>query len=289
MEAVVDEAINTFRTVLDPRDGIKNIDLEAEAGTTEEDRSNDTVVLVAPPNSPNNNSSNITVGTNTAFDFDFVTSNSNNGPSNAIACSNNINSSSEEEQQQQQQVRLRRQRKRRRVPSFKTKQAPRVAPKASCNSNINTNSDEADDEASDVDQVDFVAMSNLDISDKKKSSNNKDISDVSELHLLKLKVLSEAQKTVAKAKEITDWAKVGAELRLIADKFSDDKSTNNDEDEGNSSSSDTSSHNNSDNRTVVSQIDFVSMVNLMLPFSVPQSLWSALVSYAAWKIFKRFQ
>ena len=121
---------------------------------------------------------------------------------------------------------------------------------------------------------------------------------------LKLNVISETQKALANASEeeikCTDWTKIGSELRHIADKFSDfdapaggnsdantvgvdldepDVRRSNNRRNNNMARANTNSH----------EIDLISTVNGMLPFAVPQSLWSALVSYAAWKIFKKFQ
>ena len=177
-------------------------------------------------------------------------------------------------------------RKRPRKPSFK---AHRVPPKFSC-------CEDADDEASssgdDQDQVDSAAASidlvklqRISIDDDEYDSSSTTTSeeiftDSSGLQL-RLKVLSEAQRTVEDAASVvTDWAKVGAELRSIADKFGDEADPGHHVDEVDG-----------EGRRVVArhEVDVVSLVNLMLPFSVPQSLWSALVSYAAWKIFKRFQ
>ena len=69
------------------------------------------------------------------------------------------------------------------------------------------------------------------------------------------------------------WQKFGLELRMIADSFGDDGSDNLDPNAVNP----------------IHVTDLLGLVNLMLPISVPQSLWSALLSYAAWKIFKKFQ
>ena len=80
---------------------------------------------------------------------------------------------------------------------------------------------------------------------------------------LRLNLLSETRRN-----DVEEWARVGTELRNIADSFQ--KGLDEDGDEAGAS-------------------DLFSLINLMLPVSVPQSLWSALFSYAAWKIFKRFQ
>ena len=143
------------------------------------------------------------------------------------------------------------QRKRRRPPSFKKQH--RVVPKKSV---------DADDEESDPD----LLQNDLELQ-------------------LKLGIISQSQNSSAdsdssKSQDESDdendkWAKIGEELRHIADKF------------GSPLVDETESETELANPFQVT--DLLSLVNLMLPFSVPQSLWSALVSYAAWKIFKRFQ
>ena len=128
--------------------------------------------------------------------------------------------------------------KRKRIPSFKK---PRVLRKKLF-------VESADDEASSTDD------------------------DAQEL-TLKLNLLSEASSSSdTEEVEVDDpqkWAKIGEELRIIADRFSDEIADP--EEESNKSP------------------DLFSLVNLMLPVTVPRSLWSALLSYAAWKIFKKFQ
>jgi hypothetical protein len=172
-------------------------------------------------------------------------------------------------------------RKRRRVPSFKTGQTPRVAPKQTCCGN----SDEADDEDSGSDEIDCCsARVSVARPEDAEAALRLRLKEDDEAELaLKLNVLCEVQKTAAAATERlrqTDWAKVGSELRQIADKFSDDRcSAAADEVDSPGGSGSGAGGGN----------DVLSLVNQMLPFSVPQSLWSALVSYAAWKIFKRFQ
>jgi hypothetical protein len=284
MEEVVNEAILTFQSVLDPRPPRtpRRLVEVAEKATQ----------IRQPPNSPN-----------TAVTFTFEQQqqpivNDSDGLDEVVK----TDSTEVEEEVEEEVPRLlkrgrRSMRKRRRVPSFKNKQTPRVASKFSCQ----TQSDEADDEASE-DEIDLIKlrMARVSTDDSSVTDKNRDIfeasSDIfaarydileskddivttSELQL-KLQVLSEAQKTVeaVNSETATDWAKVGAELRSIADKFN---GLDEDEDEVDES-----------NNVVMrrhQEIDFVSLINLMLPFSVPQSLWSALVSYAAWKIFKRFQ
>ena len=86
---------------------------------------------------------------------------------------------------------------------------------------------------------------------------------------LKLGLLAETSSSEAEESGPEKWSKIGQELRFIADKMCDD-----------------------DNGTQIQPFqpqDLLSLINLLLPFSVPQSLWSALLSYAAWKIFKKFQ
>ena len=127
--------------------------------------------------------------------------------------------------------------KRKRIPSFKK---PRVLRKKLF-------VESADDEASSTDD------------------------DAQEL-TLKLNLLSETSSSDSEEIEVDDpqkWAKIGEELRIIADRFSDEIADP--EEESNKSP------------------DLFSLVNLMLPVTVPRSLWSALLSYAAWKIFKKFQ
>ena len=105
----------------------------------------------------------------------------------------------------------------------------------------------------------------LSIADSKNQEEEKELE-------LKLNLLSETRRTLQSQDSSTEeWAKVGTELRNIADSFQRGLDSDlSDQDETGS-------------------IDILSLINMMLPVSVPQSLWSALVSYAAWKIFKRFQ
>ena len=127
---------------------------------------------------------------------------------------------------------------------------PRVAPKKQSGT-------EADDEESaDDNRVAAAVVSALD-SD---AEANQELS-------MKLRILAESQ--TAKQSD-TNWTQVGEELRNIADKFQSLNDPDNDS-------------------PVASADDPLSWINLMLPISIPQSLWSAIVSYAAWKIMKRFQ
>ncbi len=95
---------------------------------------------------------------------------------------------------------------------------------------------------------------------------------------LKLRLMAETEKFENSADEIDvdspeKWSQIGVELRLIADKFGSPPEGAECKDLANP----------------VQVSDLLSFVNLMLPFSMPQSLWSALLSYAAWKVFKKFQ
>lgn len=146
------------------------------------------------------------------------------------------------------------QRKRKRPSSFK-KQHHRVVPKK-----VLTFCEDADDEASDQDLKDNLELK------------------------LKLGLLSESQEVFKPSQESSEdevsseesddpekWNKIGVELRLIADHFGSAPETEN------------------ELANPFQPMDLLQIINLMLPFSVPRSLWSALLSYAAWKIFKKFQ
>ena len=145
-------------------------------------------------------------------------------------------------------------RKRRRPPSFKKQH--RVAPKK--------NISEADDEATSAEDND---------------------SDLDNLELkLKLGLLCESREPGnsspdesegEKDDSVEKWSKIGEELRIIADRFGFPPET---EDNAGSALA-----------NPFQVTDLLSLINLMLPVSVPHSLWSALFSYAAWKIFKKFQ
>jgi hypothetical protein len=204
--------------------------------------------LVQPPNSPNENA---------VFHFPQLEVNESDGLVSIGRTSVNSvedTTSSEDDNEaspNQRPKRSRSFRKRRRIPSFKTGTPPRVPSKISC-----SDAGEADDEDSEPEpRVALVPLSTED-------------DEATELRL-KLNLLSETRQSQYSDKN--EWAKVGTELRIIADSFS--MSLDGDDVDGNSSS----------------QMDILSIINMMLPVSVPHSLWSALVSYAAWKIFKRFQ
>ena len=268
---VVEEAVDTFERII------------SSSPSSDEETVNEKVEeLRPPPNSPNN-----------AVSFEFpevrvvnvsdgllgATSVRPKAKKAAAAESTTSTSSSEDAKETPKKLQRRRSlRKRRRVPSFKNKTEPRVPNKLEAV--------EADDEASDVDDVDLRYITEKTDQIKAHDSSEDELR-------LKLKVLSEVRKT--------DWAKVGVELRNIADKFAENNQHEVEivEEASSSSASLNSSFdldntfdeldNNNNNNGESYNIDLVDMVNMMLPFSVPQSLWSALVSYAAWKIFKRFQ
>ena len=284
LETVFDEAVTAFQSVLEPqpqRTPSRRRPEVAEKATQ----------IRQPPNSPDS-----VAHPAVTFTFDHI--NDSDGfesdvpppppnpasPKVTVACAEVTAEATSSGLQRLRRGR-RSLRKRPRKPSFK---AHRVPPKFSC-------CEDADDEASssgdDQDQVDSAAAS-IDLAKLQRISIDDDeydssstcseeiFADSSGLQL-RLKVLSEAQRTVEEAASVvTDWAKVGAELRSIADKFGDEADPGHHVDEVDG-----------EGRRVVArhEVDVVSLVNLMLPFSVPQSLWSALVSYAAWKIFKRFQ
>ena len=106
-------------------------------------------------------------------------------------------------------------------------------------------SDEADDEAS-ASEEDIEAITRA---TREIFCDEADSAAASSELQLKLQVLSEAQKTVsASPRPATDWAKVGAELRSIADTFADDGRGPDDVD----------GHHN-----LVQGSDFVSLINLM--------------------------
>lgn len=216
-----------------------------------------------PPNSPNDN---------VTFEFPTLRINRQDGLTttttskvhlarrNIIQEIETTTSEEEETALPEKPKRTRSFRKRRRVPSFKTGQQPRVPAKVGCSSN-----DEADDEASEAESL-VKAKSRVEAEHHGKVEV--DDEEVKELEL-KLNLLSETRRTL-KPDNAEDWAKVGIELRNIADSFQKGLDSDPEDPENGS-------------------VDIFALINLMLPVSVPHSLWSALVSYAAWKIFKRFQ
>ena len=189
--------------------------------------------------------------------------------------------------------RTRSMRKRRRKSSFKDPSTqPRVAPKFPQFEHISTSSNEADDEGSD----DEVVLNNRrrtiprtpakhchKIFSYHHKLNDKGLQFGLELvaETQKLSSSSSSEGVVENKKhaKMTDWSKVGEELRNIADSFQVSSTKNG---EGTNLRVEAT-------LTGVVPLDILSVINMMLPISIPQSLWSALVSYAAWKIFKRFQ
>jgi hypothetical protein len=209
-------------------------------------------VIRQPPTASVSINTDLTVPPNSP---DYSTASAASPASTAFdfpAPASNLSSSEDDETPR----RPRTQRKRRRLPSFKSH---RVAPKTKCQTTFEAA--EADDEDSDheeaVDQLELKLKLDL-VSQTQQKEDSVDEEDNA----------NEGKK----AKEA--WSKVGEELRMIADRFGD---LNDDHaGEGNSLST-------------MGAGDLLGLINLMVPVSVPQSLWSALVSYAAWKIFKRFQ
>ena len=202
-----------------------------------------------PPNSPNDQ---------TSFEFPILRVNRQDGLPSRRNISQEIETTSEEEEtsaQLEKPKRTRSFRKRRRVPSFKTGQQPRVPAKVGCSNS------EADDESSEPETL-SIAKSRIETNSVSEKVEEKELQ-------LKLNLLSETRRSI-KQDDVAEWAKVGTELRNIADSFQNGLD-------------------NSDLSDETGSVDVFALINLMLPVSVPQSLWSALVSYAAWKIFKRFQ
>ena len=285
LETVFDEAVNAFQSVLEPR-----AQQPPRTPSSRPEVAEKATQIRQPPNSPDNVANPTATFTFEINDSDGFESDAppppvvpkvtvTNAEVTEAAASGNL----------QRLRRCRRSlRKRPRKPSFK---AHRVPPKFSCcedaDDEASSSSDESSSTADQVDSssIDLIKLHRISITDNhddSSSSSSEEIFAESSGLQLRLKVLSEAQRTVEEAASVvTDWAKVGAELRSIADKFGDD----NDDGHGHLDEVD------GEGRRVVArhEVDVVSLINLMLPFSVPQSLWSALVSYAAWKIFKRFQ
>ena len=191
----------------------------------------------APPNSPSDQQ---------AFEFPTVRLNRCDGLLPRRNLETELSSEDDDLSRTEKPKRTRSFRKRRRVPSFKTGNPPRVPAKVSCGGN--GSSEEADDELS---EPETGSKLKVEAPDQKEELE------------LRLNLLSESRRN-----DVEEWARVGTELRNIADSFQ--KGLDEDNDEAGAS-------------------DLFSLINLMLPVSVPQSLWSALFSYAAWKIFKRFQ
>ena len=211
--------------------------------------------LTVPPNTPSSTNSNIT-----SFDF----------PDPPQESSTTISSSSEDEENTRSPMASAASRpankKRRRPPSFKKH---RVAPKKTIS--------EADDEDSDIDKEKQETELKLKLellSETQQSKENKHRSSSSKTNSTEEN--SSDSEDDDEIDDVKKWQKFGQELRMIADSFGPpgfDDGSNDDP--------------NAVNPFQVT--DLLGFINLMLPISVPQSLWSALLSYAAWKIFKKFQ
>ncbi len=205
-------------------------------------------LLRQPPNTP---------AAAVAFEFPDVVNEEDGLESNPVAAADALPAAEDEQSSSSESSGSNRPRsKRRRPPSFKKNRRVPPKKKFSC-------PEEADDEAS---------------SDEENWENRVELSEL----CLRLNVLSEVRKTLRQEAEAApggrtaseaDWARVGVELRQIADCFC---ATESDDDEMNDEDNDNT-------------VDVMALVNSMLPFSMPQSLWSAIVSYAAWKILKKFQ
>jgi hypothetical protein len=204
-----------------------------------------------PPNSPNDQQ--------TTFQFPEARLNRRDGLPVARSLSGDLESSAEEDEKPERPKRTRSFRTRRRVPSFKTGQPPRVPAKVGCCSS------EADDEASETDSFE---SRHARLEQATETETVTERASAQELQL-KLNLLSETRASLP-GDDVEEWARVGSELRSIADSFQRGLDDVDGDSEGGA-------------------VDILALINLMLPVSVPQSLWSALVSYAAWKIFKQFQ
>ena len=130
------------------------------------------------------------------------------------------------------------------------------------------NSSEADDEATSAEEN--SDLENLELKVKLGLLSHRD----SETDCFENKS-ADYESEAEKDDSVEKWSKIGEELRTIADRFG--------------APPEMPSENSSDLVNPFQVTDLLSLVNLMLPVSVPQSLWSALLSYAAWKIFKKFQ
>ena len=206
--------------------------------------------LTVPPNTPSSTNSNIT----SHFDFPEP-------PQEFQNSSSSSSSSSDEESEQNRSpiAASRPAKKRRRPPSFKKNH--RVPPKKTIS--------EADDEDSDKELAETELKLKLELLSQTQPKENRST---------KIHNSTEDSTSDSEDDEIDDvkkWQKFGQELRMIADCF------------GKEIGDDGSEDPNAVNPFQVT--DLLGLVNLMLPISVPQSLWSALLSYAAWKIFKKFQ
>ena len=207
--------------------------------------------LSVPPNTP--------IITSTTFDFPENPELHQDTTSESNITISQVLSSSSSEDEGSDLTPSRPVRKRRRPPSFKKQH--RVVPKK--------NLSEADDEATSAEENSSDSLDNLELK-------------------LKLGLLCESrdpsfsgtsspaeceESDLEKDDSVEKWSKIGEELRIIADKFGAPPEL----------------ESGSDLVNPFQVNDLLSIINLMLPVSVPSSMWSALLSYAAWKIFKKFQ
>ena len=194
-----------------------------------------------------------TIVTATTFDFPENPEHKSDDYSESKITISQVFSSSSSSDDESNSTPSRPLRKRRRPPSFKKQH--RVVPKK--------NLSDADDDATSAEEN----------------------SDLDNLELkLKLGLLCESRDSTSSSAEceesdlekddsVEKWSKIGEELRIIADRFG----------------SPPEQESGSELVNPFQVTDLLSIINMMLPVSVPSSMWSALLSYAAWKIFKRFQ
>ena len=211
--------------------------------------------LSVPPNTP------ILTGS-TSFEFPEPSEESSNIETTIVETSLNLSSSSSEDESSETtdlttSTPSRPIRKRRRPPSFKKQH--RVVPKKNISEADDEDTSAEDNASDDLDNLELKLKLGL-LCESRESGNSSGPDFESE---------SEKDDSVEK------WAKIGEELRIIADRFGFPPET---EDNAGSTLA-----------NPFQVTDLLSLINLMLPVSVPHSLWSALFSYAAWKIFKKFQ
>ena len=294
MAAVLNEAVKTLEYVVGPEDvQVTSRELPRTSAPTSSTQTSSNLVQAkessslriyntprAPPNSPSHET--------LARSFDF--SNIGGDPSSDDEQKPVVSHQQKDDFQGSRLRRTRSMRKRRRKSSFKDPSIqPRVAPKFPQLENSSTTCHDADDEGSDEDIVREVRKKTLVRSPSKHchklfsyhhSLNDKGLKFGLELVAETQKLSSESSssdsdQTDGNTNKMTNWSKVGEELRSIADSFQDSNGGTNLRVEA--------------TLTGVVPLDILSLLNMMLPVSIPQSLWSALVSYAAWKMLKRFQ
>ena len=298
MAAVLNEAAKTIEYVIGPEDAeVFSDEPSNQVEVPDESISNSAYLehdmeLInprmyntprAPPNSPSYNKSEV--------HFSFPHDTNGRSADEEEKSFTSIPSNQPDEPQHGRLRRTRSMRKRRRKSSFKDPSVqPRVAPKISPQpQNLSTMCSDADDEGSDQESRREVKKKSTSRSTPKHCHklfsyhhklNDKGLAFGLELVAQTQKLSSSSSsdssdQTDGKPTKFTDWSKVGEELRSIADSFQESNGGTNVRVEA--------------TLTGVVPMDLLSILNMMLPVSIPQSLWSALVSYAAWKIFKRFQ